>query len=40
MCFARKKERTTCIGSAVAGHPVDENSGENPKQFNGKRGLK
>jgi len=27
-----KKERTTCIGNAVVEHPVDGNSGENPKQ--------
>ncbi len=31
-----KKERTTCIGNAVVGHPVDGNSGENPKRFNVK----
>ena len=25
--FEIKKEETTCIGNAVVGHPVDENSG-------------
>jgi hypothetical protein len=40
-----KKEETTCIGNTVVvplwgmlcGHPVDGNSGENPKRFNVKR---
>jgi hypothetical protein len=32
-----KKEEATCIGNAVVRHPVDGNSGENPKRFNGKR---